>query len=138
MTRPMMRLAGVALFLLVLIHPDPCRAQAVPLGRWTGSIRPAEETADVPITLDVTSVGDALRIMLHTTANGDFRLDAIRRHGDTLTFAFQPPPQSSRPDTLAAVWGTKCILLRQPDGAYAGTCTARKGAPASMRMVPPR
>ena len=133
----MSRLAGVTVLLLVLVDSEPCRAQAFPLGRWTGSALAADHR-DVPLTFDVTLVSDSLRIILHTMPSGAFRLDNIRLNDDTLRFAFQPAPRSADADPLAPVWGAKCMMLRQPDRSYAGTCTGPNGMPGTMRMVPPR
>lgn len=133
----MSRLARVTLFLLGLAVPQLCRAQALPLGRWTGSALAMDEPAE-PLTFDVTAVGDSLRIILHAKTGGDYRLDTVRLNGDTLRFTLHLARALPQGDAPGGAHGARCLLLHQPDGSYAGTCTGSNGMPSTMRMVPPQ
>jgi hypothetical protein len=117
--------------------PQLCRAQALPLGRWTGSAGSMDQPAFYPLTFDVTAVGDSLRIMLHSTTGDDYRLDTIRLSGDTLRFTLQLARALPPGDAPGGAHGARCMLLRQRDGSHTGTCTGSNGMPSSMRMVPP-
>jgi len=131
-------LGAASIVLVGLAVPQLCRAQALPLGRWTGSALSMDRPAAHPLTFDVTAVGDSLQIMLHVDAGDDYRLDAIRLRRDTLRFTLQPTRALPPGDAPGGARGARCMLLRQPDASYTGTCTGSNGMPSDMRMVPPR
>src|ERR1041385_6890226 len=64
--------AAASIVLVGLAVPQLCRAQALPLGRWTGSAGSMDHPALYPLTFDVTAAGDSLRILLHSTPGEDY------------------------------------------------------------------
>src|SRR5258707_7058760 len=72
-------LGAASMVLVGLAVPQLCRAQAFPLGRWTGSARAMEQTAIYPLTFDATAVGDSFQIMLHPDRGDDYRLHGHSR-----------------------------------------------------------
>jgi hypothetical protein len=129
---------AASIVLLGLAVPQLCRAQALPLGRWTGSAGSMDQPAFYALTFDVTAVGDSVRIMLHPSTGDDYRLDTIRLSGDTLRFTLQLARALLPGDAPGGAHGARCMLLRQRDASYTGTCTGANGMPSTMRMVPPR
>ena len=135
---------GAASIVLVVLSglglavPQLCRAQALPLGRWTGWAGPMDRPSAHAITFDVTPVGDSLQIMLHPDTGDDYRLDAIRLRDDTLRFTLQRTRALPPGDVPGGAHGARCMLLRQRDGYYTGTCTGPHGMRSDMSMVPPR
>jgi len=130
-------LGAASIVLVGLAVPQLCRAQALPLGRWTGSAGPMDRPAAYPFTLDVTAVGDSLQIMLHPETGDDYRLDAIRLRGDTLGFTLLLAHALPPGDLPGGAHGVRCMLLRQGDRSYTGTCTGPDGMRSDLRMVPP-
>jgi hypothetical protein len=131
-------IALVVLSSLGLAVPQLCRAQALPLGRWTGWAGPMDRPSAHAITFDVTPVGDSLQIMLHPDTGDDYRLDAIRLRDDTVRFTLQRTRALPPGDVPGGAHGARCMLLRQRDGYYTGTCTGPDGMRSDMSMVPPR
>jgi hypothetical protein len=97
-------LGTASIVLMGLAVPQLCRAQGLPLGRWTGSAGTMDQPAAHSLTFDVATVGDSLRIMLHPNDGNDYRLDDIGLSGDTLRFTLQlarPMPRSIERDADA-------------------------------------
>lgn len=130
-------IALVVLSSLGLAVPQLCRAQTLPLGRWTGWAGPMDRSSAHAITFDVTPVGDSLQIMLHPDTGDDYRLDAIRLRDDTLRFTLQLARALPPGDVPGGAHGVRCMLLRQRDGYCTGTCTGPDGMRSDMSMVPP-
>jgi len=130
-------LGAASIVLVGLAVPPLCRAQALPLGRWTGSAGPMDRPAAHPITFDVTAVGDSLQITLHPDRGDDYRLDAIRLRGDTLRFTLHLARPLPPGDIPGGAHGVRCTLLRQGDASYTGLCTGPDGMRSDLRMVPP-
>jgi hypothetical protein len=130
-------LGAASIVLVGLAVPQLCSAQALPLGRWTGWAGPMDRPSAHPITFDVTAVGDSLQIMLHPDRGDDYRLDAIRLRGDTLGFTLLLAHALPPGDLPGGAHGVRCILLRQGDRSYTGTCSGPDGMRSDLRMVPP-
>ena len=130
-------IALVVLSGLGLAVPQLCRAQALPLGRWTGWAGPMDRPSAYPITLDVTRVSDSLQIMLHPAEGTDYRLDAIRLRDDTLSFTLHLARALPPGDAPGGAHGSSCTLLRQRAGYYTGLCTGPDGMRSDLSMVPP-
>jgi hypothetical protein len=130
-------IALVVLSGLGVAVPQLCRAQALPLGRWTGWAGPMDRSSAHPITFDVTPLGDSIQIMLRPDDGNDYRLDAIRLHGDTLRFTLHLAHALPPGDRPGGAHGSSCTLLRQRGGYYSGLCTGPDGMRSDMSMVPP-
>ncbi len=134
---------GAASILLVVLSglglavPQLCRAQALPLGRWTGWAGPMDRPSAHPITLDVTRASDSLQIMLHPADGNNYRLDAIRLRDDTLSFTLHLARALPPGDVPGGAHGASCTLLRQRAGYYTGLCTGPDGMRSDLSMVPP-
>lgn len=109
---------------LIPLMPVPTHAQPLPVGRWTGEIIGPEGQAEV-VTYDVTNAHDTLAIRLTSAKFGSFTFDNVVLKGEVLTFGWEP--------------GTRleCLLVRQRDGRYEGTCEDIQGTSGQMRMQPP-
>src|SRR5258705_3165908 len=57
-------LGAASMVLVGLVVPSLCRAQALPLGRWTGSAGSMGPPAFFPPPVDVTAAGDSLQVIL--------------------------------------------------------------------------
>ena len=130
-------IALVVLSGLGLAVPQLCRAQALPLGRWTGWAGPMDRPSAYPITLDVTRASDSLQTMLHPADGNDYRLDAIRLRDDTLNFTLHLARALPPGDVPGGAHGSSCTLLRQRAGYYTGLCTGPDGMRSDLSMVPP-
>ena len=130
-------IALVVLSGLGLAVPQLCRAQALPLGRWTGWAGPMDRPSAYPITLDVTRASDSLQIMLHPADGNDYRLDAIRLRDDTLSFTLHLARALPPGDVPGGAHGSSCRLLRQRAGYYTGLCTGPDGMRSDLSIVPP-
>jgi hypothetical protein len=121
----MKRLCLFALILSLMTIPTVTRAQTLQSGTWSGTtVTPSGE--EVKIRVDVTVSGDSTHMVLNTIEHGSFTATDIQIVSDTLKFKFQPGPL------------VDCVLPKQADGSYAGTCSsAESGDSASMSMVPP-
>lgn len=122
-----MKPLGIVVFGLALITlPKLAAAQTLPAGIWTGtSVTPAGE--EVKLTVEVTRSGDSTRMVINTVEHGSFTLTDVAVAGDTLRFKFQPGPL------------VDCVLPKQADGSYSGSCTAGEtGESTLMVMIPPR
>jgi hypothetical protein len=134
---------GAASIVLVVLSglglavPQLCRAQALPLGRWTGWAGPMDRPSAHAITFDVTPVGDSLQIMLHPADGNDYRLDVIRLRDDTLSFTLHLARALPPGDVPGGAHGASCTLLRQRAGYYTGLCTGPDGMRSDLSMVPP-
>jgi len=130
-------LGAASIVLVGLAVPSLCRAQALPLGRWTGWAGPMDRPAAYPITLDVTRASDSLQIMLHPADGNDYRLDAIRLRDDTLSFTLHLARALPPGDVPGGAHGSSCRLLRQRAGYYTGLCTGPDGMRSDLSIVPP-
>lgn len=127
---------AASVVLAALAVPQLCRAQSLPVGRWTGSAGSMDQPE--ALAFDVTMDRDSLRIILHSKTGDDYHLDNIRLNRDTLSFTLRlarPLPQGDSP---GAAHGARCTLLRKRDTSYDGICTGPNGMPSRIRMVPPR
>ena len=101
-------------------------AQQMPVGKWTGTVTPPNESA-VEVTYDVAMKGDTIAITIVAGEHGSFAVNEVRLNERALTFWFTPGPR------------VDCSLARRDDGAYEGTCTeAGSAETAHILMVPPK
>src|SRR5207247_9035805 len=113
-------IALVVLSGLGLAVPQLCRAQALPLGRWTGWAGPMDRPSAYPITLDVTRASDSLQTMLHPADGNDYRLDAIRLRDDTLSFTLRLARALQPGAVPGGAHAASCPLPRQRAGYSTG------------------
>jgi hypothetical protein len=120
-----MKLKALALLLFGLTVPGVCSAQSLKSGTWTGTVIPPEGDATL-VTFDVTVNGDSLGIVIHAGEHGDFTTEQGHYADGKITFAFVPGPRVT------------CILTRNEEGIFAGSCLEDDGSEAKVTMVPPK
>lgn len=124
--------AALAIACAIALGATSARAQqpatAAPkleVGQWTGQVTsPNGQITDV--TYDVTMKNDTLAITINAGQFGVFPAETIKLEADKLSFGFTPGPRVA------------CVLTKNAEGAYAGTCTDDGGGVAQMTMVPPK
>jgi hypothetical protein len=89
-------------------------------------VTPPGEQDAMPVTFDVTVLGDSLGIVLHAGEPGDFTFENGKFADSTISFSFTPGPKVT------------CTLKQTQDGSFTGPCIGDDGSEASMTMVRPR
>ena len=108
--------------------PEVLKAQSLPAGQWSGSITTPAGTVK-PVTYMVAGSPDSLSVtLLGGPGREPLRFTGLRQAGDSLYFSW---PAGEGGSMVA------CKLVRQPDGAYTGSCIDAQGREGGMRMVPP-
>ena len=103
-------------------------AQALVPGKWSGSmIGPSGNVT--PVNYNVARTGDSLSIALFDPAVGNtIPFVDLRQVRDSLLFTLAAGRNGAR---------LTCKVVRQPAGAYEGTCSDAEGHEGHMRMIPP-
>ncbi len=122
----MQLLRVIAVISLVLIPgTGALHAQALTPGTWTGSA--AKEDGEVAtLTFDVTVTGDSIAITINDPERGNsFAVLGVKLANNTLSFSLPFGPD------------IKCVLSRQTDDSYLGTCQVGEGKESTIQMFPP-
>ncbi len=140
------RLAGLCLG-IAAAAAVPLRAQAtLRNGTWTGSSVSSDGGEEVPLSFEVKTSGDSLSIVVIVPEQGTLPFYGVRLINDSLTFSIQPAAREAVRrvnDTTQMTFEpspqVNCVLRRQADGSFAGSCAVGDtGETATLRMVPPR
>ena len=108
--------------------PVEGRAQAVVAGKWSGSMIGPTGTV-TPVNYNVARTGDSLSISMFDPAAGNsIPFVDLRQVRDSLLFTLAAGRNGAR---------LTCKVVRQPEGAYEGTCSDAEGHQGHMRMIPP-
>ncbi len=103
----------------------PVGASTLTVGRWTGSISPPG--GDLMLaTFDVATVAEVPRITITIDGRGTMQATDVKAGATELVFGLETPGAT-----------LKCVLTRQNDGAFVGTCEAN-GASGAIIMRPPQ
>jgi hypothetical protein len=123
----------------------PVRAQAtLKNGTWTGtSVSNGGE--EVQLTFEVKTSAAGISIDVNAPEQGTLPFSNIRLVNDSLMFSIQPAAREAARrvnDTTQVTFEpspqVNCVLHRQPDGSFTGTCiVGDTGESATLRMVPP-
>jgi hypothetical protein len=109
--------------------PAAAAAQQIPPGLWTGTISPPDEQAR-DVTYEVVAAGDSVTGTLRVPSLPDFPavpMVGLKRDAEgRITFSFTAGRTAS------------CLLAKQQDETYAGTCTTDDGSAAGITMSPPK
>lgn len=142
-----MRLTRLAISCIALatVGVLPLRAQArLKNGTWTGS-SVSSGGEEVKLNFEVSTSGDSLSIVVVVPDQGSLPFYAVRLVNDSLMFSIQPAARQavrrvndSTQMTFEPSPPVNCVLQRQADGSFAGTCVVENtGESATLRMVPP-
>ncbi|MEP7325776.1 MAG: hypothetical protein ABI836_07505 [Gemmatimonadota bacterium] len=101
------------------------QAQALTPGTWTGSA--TKDNGDIStLTFDVAVTGDSIAITINSPErDNSFAVLDVKLANNTLSFSLPFGPDS------------KCVLARQTDGAFFGSCSGGAGAKSDIQMFPP-
>lgn len=97
----------------------------LPTGKWTGTITAPKAKKPSDVTFDITLKAEKLTLTIDLGVE-QLPTSNVKAESGKLLFSFSP-------GGVAA----DCVLNRQDNGSYEGTCKDEKGGIGKITMVPP-